>query len=210
LTWQYDPNEVPEGLDEKYLCLARYDATAAEWVQIATGVDSDKDTITAQIGHFSLYAIVAPVNPAAFLMRDLVITPTEVGSGEGVTISAVVENNGDLAGNYGVDFKIDDVVIASKQLTLAGHTSKQATFVVNEDAPGTHTAALNDLSYSFAVKPVTAPDTEPAAAPPDESIQASTPVNLNLIMGLLAVLPILGLAAYSFLGRRTRPPGQSS
>jgi len=63
-----------------------------------------------------------------FIISDLTIFPTEVDIGESVTISVLVTNTGDLTDSRRVTLKIDNEVVATKNVTLAGGFSRTVTF----------------------------------------------------------------------------------
>ncbi len=93
-----------------------------------------------------------PPTPAAFTTGELRISPAEVDTGEEVTISVAVANTGGLAGSYEVTLKIDDTVVETKQVTVAGGGSKPVSFSVSRDAPGVYQVSIDDLSGTFEVK----------------------------------------------------------
>jgi len=64
----------------------------------------------------------------AFTISDLTISPTEVDIGESVTISVLVTNTGDLTDSRRLTLKIDNVVVATRDVTLAGGASETVTF----------------------------------------------------------------------------------
>ena len=105
-----------------------------------------------------------PARPAAFVSSDLSITPAEVAIGETVTISILVTNTGDLEGTYQATLKIDDVVVDTKEVTLAGGASETVTFTTTRDVPGTYIVTVDSLSGTFRVKaPPPPPPARPAA-----------------------------------------------
>ncbi|MFC2021850.1 helix-turn-helix domain-containing protein [Chloroflexota bacterium] len=55
----YDPDKLPEGVNDEDLVVAWYDEDAGQWVELATVVDPETNIITAQITHFSKYAVIA-------------------------------------------------------------------------------------------------------------------------------------------------------
>ena len=65
--------------------------------------------------------------------------PPRLISEEDVTISVLVINTGDLTGTYEVTLKIDNVTVASKDVTLAGGASQTVTFTTAKDAAGVYT-----------------------------------------------------------------------
>ncbi|MBA7600956.1 hypothetical protein ES703_08019 [subsurface metagenome] len=62
-TWSYDPDALPEGVAEEDLVLAWYDEAAGEWVELECVVDTENDTITASVPHFTTFAIIGAVTP---------------------------------------------------------------------------------------------------------------------------------------------------
>ncbi len=61
ITFTYDPTDIPEGVSEEDLILARYDEDAGVWVELITTVDPETNTVSAQITHLSKYAILVTV-----------------------------------------------------------------------------------------------------------------------------------------------------
>ena len=59
ITLTYDPADLPVGVHAEDLTLAWWDDVAEEWIELPTVVDPATNTITAEITHFSKYAIFA-------------------------------------------------------------------------------------------------------------------------------------------------------
>ncbi len=93
-----------------------------------------------------------PLAPADFTIGSLVISPIEVDVGKSVNIGVLVNNTGDLSDNYEVTLKIDNVVIATKEVTVAGGTSQQVTFTRYADTAGTYSVDVNGLTGTFTVE----------------------------------------------------------
>jgi hypothetical protein len=90
--------------------------------------------------------------PATFTISNLSVSPTEVDIGQEVTISAVVANTGDTKGIYEVTLKIDEAVVATKEVTVAGGASQTVAFTIAEDVAGTYTVGVNGLTSTFVVR----------------------------------------------------------
>lgn len=58
-TWTYDPNDLPEGAVEGNLVLAYY--IDGEWVELECAVDTESNTITASVKHFTTFALMVTV-----------------------------------------------------------------------------------------------------------------------------------------------------
>ncbi len=132
-------------------------------------------------------AFVVRARPAEFTVANLTIGPEEVYTGEEVTISVLVTNLGELAGMHQVVLKIDDVVEASDEVTLAGGASREVSFTVTRDIAATYGVDIAGLTGAFVAKAVPPP-------PP--------PVNWWLIVGIIAAVIVTGLVVFSVIRRR--------
>ncbi len=152
VNFTYDPAEIPEGVSEEDLVIAVWDEDAGKWVKLEScTVDPETNIIAAPVSHFTAFTILAYTRLATFIASELSITPVETDIGEDVTISALVTNTGDLAGKYKVTLKIDNVAVATKEITLAGGASEEITFTTTEDVAGTYTVNVDGLPGSFVV-----------------------------------------------------------
>jgi len=64
LILQYDPALCPEGTTQEDLGIAYYDAQSGKWVQLVSSVDTTSYTVTAQVGHLNLVAILVKASQA--------------------------------------------------------------------------------------------------------------------------------------------------
>ena len=173
LTFTYDTADIPDGVSEEDLVLAFWvDDT---WTMLATTVNTVANTVTADVAHFTPFAILAELTPApaAFVTSDLSITPAEVNIGEEVTINVLVTNTGDVTDSYEVTLKIDEVLVATEEVTLASSASQTVTFTTTADIAGTYAITVDGLSGTFVVTEVTPPP-------------LPTPINWWLIGGITA------------------------
>ncbi len=188
LAWSYDPDALPEDVVEEDLVVECYPKEIGEWEECISSVDTITHTITVSVDHFTTFAIIAPTPadapippalPAAFTSSSLSISPVEVDIGEAVSISTLVTNTGEEAGSYTITLKIDGVVEETKEIALAGGTSKTVTFTTAKDKAGTYSVDVDGLMGSFMVK---------AAPPPPPT----PPPGVNwAILG-----PIIGVAVF--------------
>ena len=174
ITLAYDPDDIPEGVAEKYSVIATWDEEIDEWVDLVSTVDPVTDTISAPVSHFTAFTVIAYTRPAAFTTSDLTVSPAEVNIGESVSISVTVTNTGDLIGSYEVTLKINNVVVETKQASLAGQSSRKVTFTTTGDVDGSYTVNIDGLSGTFTVKPAPAPTPAPPPAPA-EAAEAPPP-----------------------------------
>ncbi|GAI53621.1 unnamed protein product, partial [marine sediment metagenome] len=141
LTWKYDPEALPEGVAEEDLVIAYYDQAASKWVEVDCVVDTENNTITASVEHFTTFAIIGAVTPAppppapaAFLVSNLSIKPAEVEPKEAVAISVSIANTGGTEGSYTVVLTINGVKEVEKRVTLAAGKSQDVSFTVAKEA----------------------------------------------------------------------------
>ena len=153
---------------------------------------SDEDTFTT-LGE-------APA--AVFSASDLSISPSEVNIGETVTISVLVANTGNAAGDYEVTLKINDVAEAEKDVTVAAGASEKVTFTRAKDEAGSYSVVVDELSGSFTV--AVAPP--PEAAPPSEVAppEVEALINWPLIGGIIAAVIVVGSVTFILVRRRAR------
>ena len=72
ITIKYDPATLPEGTDESQLVIAFYNAATGLWEYVTGTVNSDTNTITFSITHFTVFGVISPSGSGA----APVVTPT--------------------------------------------------------------------------------------------------------------------------------------
>ena len=155
---------------------------------------SDEDTFTTS----------GEAPAAVFSASDLSISPSEVNIGETVTISVLVANSGNAAGDYEVTLKINDVAEATKDVTVAAGASEEVTFTTAKDVAGSYSVDFNGLSGSFTVKEEVAPPTAPPATAPPEAAppEVEPPINWPLVGGIIAAVIVAALISFMVSRRR--------
>ncbi len=119
---------------------------ASEEVNFTTSKDV-AGTYTVSIGDQSGTVVVT-----AFTISALDISPAEVNSGGDVNISALITNTGNVTSTYEAILKIDDAVVATQNVTLAGGANEEVAFTISKDVAGTYTVDLNGLTGTFVIK----------------------------------------------------------
>ena len=197
----FDPAELPEEVAEEDLSIAYWDGS--EWSSLASTVNAEADTVSCQLSHFTMFAIIGAVTPppaptpATFTLTLAGISPAEVAPGEEVTITVSVANTGGTEGSYTVVLNINDVKEAEKDVTVTAGESQKVGFTVTREEPGDYAVMVSGLGGSFTVKAPPAPVPAPAPAPP------AKPISWYLIGGLIAGGVIVVLLIF-FLVRRSR------
>ncbi len=160
LTMKYNPELVPEGYFEDDLVLACFNGE--EWEILESKVDTEKMSVTAQVPHFSKFAVLSlPPAPAKFETSNLRITPDKVLPNGEILITVNVANNGGIEGTYKLILAINGTQEAQKDVTLGRGEETQVSFTVSKNEAGSYTITLNDLSGSFTVEAPLPPPTTP-------------------------------------------------
>jgi hypothetical protein len=162
----YDPEMLLPGASDPVIGF--YSHIENRWVLLPpdTGRVAEIGTASGVTGYFaSPFAVLAsappeetpeppPANPtpAHFVASGLSITPAEVKTGEAVTISLNVANDGEESGTYTVELKINGSTVDSKVVTLGGGENQAVSFAVSASEAGTYDATASGLSGSFVVK----------------------------------------------------------
>jgi hypothetical protein len=161
VTVKYDPAGLPSDVPEANLYLALLENSG--WTTLASTVDTQAKTVTAQVSHFSTYALLgragaAPAVPAtpaatsAFSTSDLMVSPESANPGEQVTVSVRVVNGGTGEASKTVILKINGEAQEQKEVKLAAGKSQVLSFNVSKPDPGAYTVSVDGQSASFTVK----------------------------------------------------------
>ena len=155
LTMKYDPSALPADVTEPKLYIAYWNGSS--WAAQSSNVDTEAKVVTAQVSHFSVYAILGTVGtaaspePAKFSISGLKITPASVSPGEPVTIAVAVTNSGGSQGSYTVVLKIKGATEAEEEVTLDAGTTEVVTFTVSKDGIDSYSVAIDGKNGSFEV-----------------------------------------------------------
>ncbi len=167
LTLSYDSDWLPENTSS--ILITSYEPEHG-WTELEpaySGV-AQVNKVTVLISHTSIFAILAKIAPAPakFRLSELAINPAQTEVGEPVTISTIVQNTGELEGSYTLTLKINGEIEQSKETTLAAGESRQVSFTVIKDDPGTYAIAVDGLTGEFIVLAPAPPSPAPASSPP--------------------------------------------
>lgn len=177
LSVAYDESDLPQGMVENELYLAYCD-DKGQWVDLTSEVDSDANRVTAEVNHFSLFAIMA--RPASFTLSDFSVMPHIVQVGEPVTAGITVTNVGGCEGSYTLILKVNDVIEDSKEVTLTIGESQEVSFEVIRESAGDYSVDINGHTASFVAKGT----------------------NRGLIGGIVGGIVVVGLLVYFFVFRK--------
>lgn len=94
------------------------------------------------------------LEPASFSTSSLSVSPQTVEPDETVTVSVVVSNSGEEAGEYAVELMVNGEAEDSRTVSLEGGESRPVEFSVTRDTAGEFSVGIGDLSGSFTVERV--------------------------------------------------------
>jgi hypothetical protein len=100
---------------------------------------------------------VVTTRPATFDPSSLIINPGKVKPGEKVNISIKITNNGDITGTDEISLRVNNLIVESKDVTLAGGESTVVTFTTNSTSIGKYTIGIAGLNGNFTVSKSTTP-----------------------------------------------------
>jgi uncharacterized membrane protein len=173
LTYDYQESSIPAGFSESDLVVATWQN--GSWIELEDcNIDSDGNTITAPVGHFSTFAVLARKVEASFDITNLKVAPPVSYPEDTVIITATITNTSNIAGNYDVTLIINESATAVETVSLAGHASQEVEFTFIPDKPGTYAISVNGMTAAVTVMEITAEVEEasevtvtPAAAEPE-------------------------------------------
>ena len=175
----YDPDALPGNTTG--VGIAGWNEATSQWefMPQGTGRVAGVGTATADVMHFSTFAVLATTGeaveeapapmptpapssprPATFAASDLQIEPAieklwspftfVTRTGNTVTISATIENRGDETGTYTAELVLNGKVVGTQDVSLAGGEQKQVRFVMSGVSAGAYNIQLAGLSGKFA------------------------------------------------------------
>jgi len=160
-------DELPE--NALNVTMAYYDDVNGVWALMESEAGGPSGvaelTLSAPINHFSIFGVLAelkptpPPPPAHFVPSDLNIVPSVdriwepitfvTKTGESVTITANVANDGGQKGTYTVELKLNGQTVNTKTVTLGAGQSKQVSFTVSGLDYGQYEVEVAGLSDEF-------------------------------------------------------------
>jgi len=172
LVLDYDPDNLPQFTSS--LALACYDSEEGDWVELPpdTGRVAEVGKAAGLGNHFSTIAIVASVTPpppppapkpapAHFVGSGLTIEPSmaKLGGaltfvtriGENVVIGLDLVNNGEQAGTYTVELKLNGQTVDAKEVTLGAGESQRVIFTLSGMDYGQYKVEVSGLNGEFTV-----------------------------------------------------------
>ncbi|MEL7561620.1 MAG: hypothetical protein AAGU24_00590 [Dehalogenimonas sp.] len=230
MTFKYTDAQVPPGTREVDLVIAWWNGS--QWVMLTGVVDTEANTVTASVSHFTAFALFAPAPPPPPPPTLKINTPAAGSSFEAGTVSVSISagnlklisgQSANIPGEGRAIYYLDvSIPTAPGQsaLTAPGTYVESAltSYTWNNLAPGTHTIGVqlvqNDrtpfnppvyasVSVTIAQPP---PPTTTAAVPIPTATVGPTPKPGSNLTTILIVSVVVALALGGFLYWRLRRP----
>ncbi|PPD57813.1 hypothetical protein JP09_008760 [Dehalogenimonas etheniformans] len=125
----YKVDKLPVGCQEDDLYIGWWDGT--KWIKLQSAVDPVSDTVTAPISHFSIYGLLAPINPTSFSVQE--IPPQQTRSDEQQLMESIVAEILPLYASDGSISRIDIDYRLPSPVTTLGLESITLVFEVIHD-----------------------------------------------------------------------------
>ncbi len=107
-------------------------------------------------------------SPPEFEVSSLLVTPIRVVAGEPITAKAEVTNVGKADGAFVATLKVDEEVVATKEIQVGAGATKTVSFTYSTDATGAYRLELAGLTETFTVlRPAEFKVSSLAITPPD-------------------------------------------
>ena len=189
-TLSYEPSWLPE--NTATILITSYDPEHG-WTELEPAYSevAQANKMTVLLNHASIFTILAKIGPSPveFKLSGLVINPAQTEVGEPVTISVTVQNTSQLEGSYTLTLKIDGEIEQSQTIILAAGESRQVSFTVTKNEPGTYTIDLDGLIGELTV--LALPSSVPATSPPWVSTYWWVILLATLTIALLVYLVLI-------------------
>jgi hypothetical protein len=156
ITMLYNDDQIPSGVNEGDLVIGYWDTQKNQWEALDGYVaHTINNQITAPIDHFSTYAVLymaSKATPASFSISSPVISPSMAKTGEQVSISTTVTNNGGSAGIYNLILKINGTQLENREISLEAGQIQTVQFYTKQDVPGTYTINIGAMTGQLVVE----------------------------------------------------------
>ena len=108
-------------------------------------------TVRAANGAENGTAAVTVTPPANITYSTLNVTPTSGTAPLNITVSAMVENTGGVAGDYNATLKVDEIIVGWNNGTLAVGANTTVSFEYTLVTAGTHNVTIDELTATVEV-----------------------------------------------------------
>jgi hypothetical protein len=159
------------------------------------------NTYTVSAENVDIYLVKVP--PIAFKETNLTINPIKTEVNKPVTVSVLINNVGELSGDYKVDLIVNGITDATATISLGQGAQNIVNFDVNRSIAGSYSVAVGSLKSSFTVvepsKPATFILTNLSLTPAEVEVNKPASVSVTaknigeLIGDYTAILKVNGV-----------------
>jgi hypothetical protein len=96
-------------------------------------------------------SVPTPPATASIVVKNMNINPEQAYTGQPITISANMANDGDVVGGYVASLTINDKLEQTKLGTVEGHSAVPVNFTISRSQPGTYTIDIGGQKGTFTV-----------------------------------------------------------
>ncbi len=153
LTIGYADNDISQYVSEGSIYLAYYNATSESWIPLYSQVNTQNNTVTAPVSHFTTFAVMGTATPppAEFTITSLDLSSEQVKPGQEVIASVNVTNTGGSEGSYTLNLTINGEVEQTRTVTLAPQATETVAFNITKEEPGSYSISIGGLTGEFTV-----------------------------------------------------------
>jgi hypothetical protein len=151
ISLRYDPSLLPPGVSEEDLVISYYDEENGAWIELQCVVDVENHTVTADVGHFTLFAVMVKAASADISVRNLTLSADEIVAGEYLTVSTGVFNTGEAESTRILTLMVNGELEATEEITVAAGAGETASFTISRAIPGSYDVEIDGYASQFTV-----------------------------------------------------------
>ena len=134
-------------------------------VTITKTVPGPTVTVTSSAPIAKPNTAVSTLQPANFVLGELIISPPSVSIGDTVTASISVSNTGGIEGTYVLNFNDSDIE-DSRPVTIKAEETKVVTYTTTRNQPGIYLVGINGKVGQYTVTTIVSPEVSSPTYPP--------------------------------------------
>jgi len=140
-TFGYDPSLIPAGVAATSLQISYFDNTENSWIAVPATVDTTSHTISAQITHFTAYAITYGVTPVTQTTTTSTTTTIPTTEATTTTTTPAIPTT-PVVTSLAATFKADSLIINPGTVKPGENVNIYLTITNTGDITGTDTVEL--------------------------------------------------------------------
>jgi hypothetical protein len=117
---------------------------------LAGTLDTLTNTLTANISHFTTFALVSPT-AADISLTTLDVLPAQATIGDKISITLTLENRGGKEGSYALKLSINGALESEKNVMVSANSIQKFTFEITKQQPDNYFVAIGNLTGTFKI-----------------------------------------------------------